>query len=354
MTATSVPAGAAQLTAEQVEALRLQLQAWVPADPPERLTASLLSGGRSNLTYVLSDGRREWILRRPPLGHVLETAHDMRREFRVMTALAPTPVPVPATVGLQDDDALLGAGFYVMERVPGAVLRTADDLQAVPADAVSPLADAFIDSLADLHAVDPSAVGLDDFGRPAGYLERQVRRWGRQLAASRSRDVPGFDELSAALGREIPTTSHVAVVHGDHRLDNAVVDLKGAPRISALLDWEMSTLGDPLADLALSWLYWEGWQGLDNPIAATPAEHPGWPRFDALTARYATRSGLTPVRTAWYRAFAIYKFAVICEGIHFRYVRGLTASEGFDSIGAMVPPLVQRGRELLADTEGGD
>ena len=338
----------ATLTEAQLRHLRQLMASWLPADPPSGLQARLLSGGRSNLTFVVTDGRREWILRRPPLGHVLETAHDMGREYRVMSALGPTPVPVPATVGFCADRELLGASFYVMERVPGTVLRNDDDLRSVLPQAVGPLATAFIDSLAQLHAVDPAAVGLGDFGRPAGYLERQVRRWQRQLAASRSREVSGFAELGEGLGRGIPDSPRASIVHGDHRLDNAVVDLTGAPRIAALLDWEMSTLGDPLADLALAWLYWEGWAGLDNPIAATPAQQAGWPGWDELTRRYVEVSGLQPVRTDWYRAFAIYKFAVICEGIHFRHVQGLTAGSGFDRIGAMVPELVRRGRVLLA------
>ncbi|MEI4273167.1 phosphotransferase family protein [Klenkia sp. LSe6-5] len=342
----------AELSPAQVQALTDRMARWLPADPPQHLQVSLLSGGRSNLTYVLTDGDREWILRRPPLGHVLATAHDMGREYRVMSALAGTDVPVPTTTGFCDDPGVIGASFYVMDRVQGSVLRTAQDMAAVPVHQAPALATAFVDSLAALHAIDPAGVGLDTFGRPEGYLQRQVRRWGTQLQSSLHRDVEGFAEFGAALTGAVPASPRSTVVHGDHRLDNAVVTLGAQPRVAALLDWEMSTLGDPLADLALSWLYWEGWAGIDNPIAATPAEVPGWPDFDTLTERYTTISGIQPHRTAWYRAFAVYKFAVICEGIHHRYTSGHTSGEGFDRIGAMVPELVDRGRDLLtADQE---
>ena len=226
--AAAPPSSGADLTPSQLEGLRRVLATWLDADPPGRLTASLLSGGRSNLTYVLSDGRRDWILRRPPLGHVLETAHDMRREFRVMSALAGTSVPVPATVGMHEDEALLGAGFYVMERVAGAVLRTESDLRTVPSAAVPGLARAFIDSLALLHAVDPAEVGLERL-RPARRLSGAA---GAPVgSATRGLPLAGGTRLrlswAKALARDIPATPHASVVHGDHRLDNAVVDLDG-------------------------------------------------------------------------------------------------------------------------------
>ena len=306
------------------------------------LRASLLAGGRSNLTYALTDGAGRWVLRRPPLGHVLATAHDMAREYRVMDALAATPVPVPRMVLQHPDPDLLGAPFYVMELVEGVVYRDAADFGRLDADGRRRLGHAFVDGLAALHLVDPASVGLGDFGRPAGYLARQVARWTAQLASSRSRDVPGFDDLAARLARDVPASPRVSVVHGDYRLDNVVVAADDPGRLRAVLDWEMATLGDPLADLALFALYWSDWGGPDNPIAATPAEH-GFPQAAALTARYALRTGLDLADTAWYDAFACFKLAVICEGIHYRHVRGLTVGAGFDRIGALVPGLVRRG-----------
>ena len=310
------------------------------------LRASLLAGGRSNLTYTITDGARRWVLRRPPLGHVLATAHDMRREYRVMRALAPTAVPVPCPVFEHADPDVLGAPFYVMELVEGTIYRTAADLARLDAAGARRLGYAFVDSLAALHLVDPAAVGLADFGRPEGYLGRQVARWTKQLASSRSREVPGFDDLAARLVDDVPTTQRASIVHGDFRLDNAIVAADDPGRVSAVLDWEMATLGDPLADLALFGLYWEGWGGLDNPVAATPAQH-GFPSAAALRRRYADRTGLDLGDDAWYTAFACFKFAVICEGIHYRHVQGLTVGDGFEQIGALVPELVRRGLAAL-------
>jgi aminoglycoside phosphotransferase (APT) family kinase protein len=334
-----------ELSADQLTAVRALLTDQVP-NVAAPLSASLLSGGRSNLTYTLTDGPRRWVLRRPPLGHVLATAHDMGREYRVMRALAPTPVPVPRMVLEHPDPDVIGAPFYVMELVEGTVYRNADDLARLDADGARRLGHAFIDSLAALHLVDPAAVGLADFGRPQGYLSRQVARWTKQLAASRSRDVPGFDALAARLAEHVPTSQRASIVHGDFRLDNAIVSADDPGRVLAVLDWEMATLGDPLADLALFGLYWEGWGGLDNPIAATPAEH-GFPSAAELSRRYAERTGLDLADDAWYTAFACFKFAVICEGIHYRHVAGLTVGEGFDRIGALVPAIVALGLDAL-------
>jgi aminoglycoside phosphotransferase (APT) family kinase protein len=265
-----------------------------------------------------------------------------------MSALADTPVPVPRTVLAHSGTDLIGAPFYVMELVEGVVYRSAADLSRLDADGAEALGHAFIDALAELHLVDPAAVGLADFGRPEGYLTRQVSRWTKQLASSRSREVPGFDDLAVRLADAVPDTQRASIVHGDFRLDNAIVAADDPGRVLAILDWEMATLGDPLADLALFTLFWEGWAGLDNPIAATPTEH-GFPSAAALTRRYAERTGLDLGDDDWYTAFAHFKFAVICEGIHYRHVQGLTVGEGFDRIGALVPEIVRRG---LAALEG--
>ena len=338
------PQVASALSDRELAAVRDLVAAQVGNVGP--LRASLLSGGRSNLTYTLTDGTTEWVLRRPPLGHVLATAHDMAREYRVMGALAATPVPVPRMVVEHRDPDVLGAPFYVMERVEGVVYRTDDDLARLDADAARRLGRAFVDALAALHTVDPAAVGLGDFGRPDGDLARQVKRWTQQLASSRSREVPGFDDLATRVAQDVPTTQRASIVHGDYRLDNVIVAADDPGRVVAVLDWEMAALGDPLADLALFALYWDGWGGADNPVSATPAEH-GFPPATALTRRYAERTGLDLADDAWYTAFACFKFAVICEGIHYRHVHGLTVGEGFDRIGAMVPEIVRRGRAAL-------
>ncbi|WP_084022556.1 phosphotransferase family protein [Amycolatopsis thermoflava] len=311
-------------------------------EPAGPLRADLLSGGRSNLTFVLTDGASEWVLRRPPLGHVLATAHDMDREARVQRALGRAGFPVPRVVVTSADPS-----FYVMARVPGTVLRTDADLAAVPVARRRALGEAYVDALAALHAVDPGAVGLGDFGRPAGFAGRQVARWSKQLAGSRSRDLPGLDELATRLANAVPADQRGAVVHGDFRLDNMIFDLSGAPELRAVLDWEMSTLGDPLTDLGLVWLFWEGWRGIDNPIAGTAGTHEGYPSWGELAQRYRRRSDLRLDDFAWYQAFACFKLAVILEGIHYRHAQGLTVGEGFASIGDMVEPLVSRGLDLV-------
>jgi aminoglycoside phosphotransferase (APT) family kinase protein len=340
----AAPSTNAELSASDLAAVRDLLHAHSPDVGP--LRASLLTGGRSNLTYALTDGTRRWVLRRPPLGHVLATAHDMRREYRVMRALAATPVPVPRMVLEHPDADVLGAPFYVMERVVGIVYRTAADLARLDADGARRLGHTIVDALADLHVVDPAAVGLADFGRPDGYLARQVSRWTAQLASSRSREVPGFDLLAERVAGSVPATQRASVVHGDYRLDNAIVAADDPGRLRAVLDWEMAALGDPLADLALFALYWQGWGMRDNPIAATPADH-GFPSAAALARRYAERTGLDLADDAWYSALACFKLAVICEGIHYRHVQGLTVGEGFDRIGALVPAIVGRGLAAL-------
>jgi aminoglycoside phosphotransferase (APT) family kinase protein len=341
----AAPAPTAELSAQTLAALRDLLAGAVP-DVGD-LHASLLSGGRSNLTYALTDGTRRWVLRRPPLGHVLDTAHDMRREYRVMRALAATAVPVPQMLVEHREPDLLGAPFYLMELVAGRVLRSAADLERLATTDRTRLAHALVDVLAALHVVDPAAVGLGDLGRPDGYLARQVARWTQQLDASHSREVPGLDELGARLGADVPRQQRASIVHGDLRIDNVVVAPDDPGTVRAILDWEMATLGDPLADLAQFGLYWEGWAGLDNPIAATPAEH-GFPGMAELSGRYAELTGLDLTDHGWYSAFACFKFAAICEGIHYRHVQGLTVGEGFDRIGALVPEIVRRGLVALA------
>lgn len=308
------------------------------------LELELLAGGRSNLTFALTDGESDWVLRRPPLGHVLATAHDMSREVRVQRALGPTGSPVPMIVLAVEEP---GRQLYVMERVNGVILRMDTDLSAVPTHDRVAVAEAYLDALATLHSIDPGGIGLGDFGRPSGYLSRQVGRWSRQLEASRSRDVVGIEVLRNRLAAVVPPTQRACVVHGDFRLDNMVIGLDGGPSLRAVLDWEMSTLGDPLTDLGLVYLFWEGWRGIPNPIAGTPVTHPGYPSWESLAARYHDKTGLLLDDFAWYQAFACFKLAVILEGIHYRHVQALTVGEGFENIGAMVEPLVARGLALL-------
>ncbi|WP_445525052.1 phosphotransferase family protein [Streptomyces cyslabdanicus] len=310
------------------------------------LTGRLIEGGRSNLTYAVSDGASRWVVRRPPLGHVLATAHDMGREHRVISALHPTEVPVPRPVLLCEDEDVLGAPFYLMEFVEGTPYRTARQLAPLGEERTRGAVLSLVDTLVELHTVDPAEVGLADFGRPEGFLDRQLRRWGKQLAASRNRELAGVDELHAALGRALPASLAPTVVHGDYRLDNVL--LGPDDRITAVLDWEMSTLGDPLTDLGLLVMYSTPLGMPDSPVSTT-AEAPGHPSAAELVERYAERSGRDVRAVSWYTAFAWFKLAVILEGIHYRYTLGQTVGPGFDRIGDLVPVFVDHGLTTLQE-----
>ncbi|MGW0432245.1 phosphotransferase family protein [Micromonospora sp. NPDC003197] len=328
-----------------LEQLRKYLDEQAPGLVAGELRADLLVGGRSNLTYAVTDGVSRWVLRRPPLGHVLATAHDMNREYRVLTALGPVGFPVPSTVLICPDATVLGAPFYLMEQVDGVIYRDPDELAGLGPDRVRSLVFSLVDTLADLHAVRPEEVGLADFGRVAGYNDRQVRRWKRQLDASRSRDIPGIEHLYDRLAAAVPECSAGAIVHGDFRLDNVLVGPAG--EIRAVLDWEMSTLGDPLSDLALMLVY-AGRPMLVVTGSARPAlAVAGHPDTAEIIEHYARRSGRDTSDLRWYVAFAAFKLAVILEGVHYRYVQGQTVGPGFDRIGAQVAPLVQQAHETL-------
>jgi aminoglycoside phosphotransferase (APT) family kinase protein len=321
------------------------LQAYLGSAAP--LTATMFAGGRSNLTYAVTDGTDRWVLRRPPLGHVLPTAHDMVREHKVLAGLSRAGFPAPAPIRLCTDPSVIGAPFYLMEHVDGRIYREVADLEAIGPERMHTLVLTLVDTLADLHALDPAAIGLGDFGRPDGFNERQVRRWKKQLDASRSRDVPGIDELHARLALHIPSGDGT-VVHGDYRLDNVLIgaDLE----VRAVLDWEMSTLGDPLSDVALMLVY------AGRPLLTKDGEPrasisvPGHPSLDEMAARYAGRSKRDVGDLHWYVAFAAFKLAVILEGVHYRYVQGQTVGEGFDTVGEMVGPLVRQGHDALEGT----
>lgn len=321
--------------------LRAYLDAERPGLVAGELRAELIPGGRSNLTYVVSDQRTSWVLRRPPLGHVLATAHDMGREFRVLSALAGGLVPVPATVLLCTDDTVLGAPFYLMQRVPGTVYRSPELTATLTPQRARELSFRLVDVLAALHSVDVDAVGLADFGRPQGYLERQVRRWRGQFERSRSRDVPGIDALSDRLGATVPASRAAVVLHGDYRLDNVIVGPDG--EIAAVLDWEMSTLGDPLADVGLLLVYWET---LSAQSGVTPDN--GFASAAEVGEHYAKVTGRDLSTVDWYVALGFYKLAVVAEGIYYRHIHGKTVGEGFERFEAMPAALVELGLATLA------
>ena len=318
----------------------------------------LIAGGRSNLTYGITlDGGRRIVLRRPPLGHVLPTAHDMGREYRVLTALGDgTAVPVPRTLAFCDDEDVIGARFYLMDYVEGRVLRTREDAEEITSEQARGLSEALAGALAEIHTVDVKAVGLEDFGRPSGYMERQLKRWGKQWDGSQeairatgtTRDLPEYDRLVARLAERMPADAPARLVHGDFRLDNALARLEPSPEIAAVVDWEMSTLGDPLSDLGLTLVYWAEADDADRlPVGATITSAPGFFTRREFTDRYAALTGFDLGDLDFYVAFACFKLAVILEGIHARYLQNATVGEGFDQIGGGVPILLERAHRTL-------
>lgn len=310
-----------------------------------RLTAELMQGGRSNLTYKLTDGRHTWVLRRPPLGGLTPSAHDMHREYRVVAALSGGTVPVARPVAYGGTD-ILGVPFSVVEHMDGVVIRTEEQLHALPAADIERCAYGLVDVLAGLHAVDPRAVGLDRFGRPDGYLARQVRLWHDQWQRVHTRTLHDVDELHARLADACPPESGVSIVHGDYRIDNVILDPGDPGVVRAVVDWEMATIGDPLADLGLHLVYSDPAFApvLAGSSASTSAR---LPRPAELAQRYAKASGRDLVRLSFYLALGYFKITVIAEGIHARYQQGLTRGSGFGTVGDAVAPLAAAGLRTL-------
>lgn len=331
------------------------VSAWLAAHvhgitPP--LAFDLIAGGRSNLTYVVTDaaGRRV-VLRRPPMSHVLSTAHDMGREHRIISALRDTPVPVPAALGFCADESVNERPFYVMEFVDGHVFRSAAQTAAVLDETGRMVAgDDLVDVLVAIHQVDVDAVGLSDLARHDGYIERQLRRWHGQFEQSQRqakevgvyRPVPAVSEAHRLLAERVPPQHGVAIVHGDYRIDNVI--LSGQGRVRAVLDWELCTLGDPLADVGILLAYWAeqpaqegagtapggpaaagqpGQSGQAGPVLTTTSPSvtalPGFPSRAELAARYAATSGRDLSGIGFYVAFAYWKLACILEGVFVRY-----------------------------------
>ena len=316
------------------------------------LQAELLHGGRSNLTYRLTDGRDVWVLRRPPLGGLTPSAHDMGREYRVVEALQGTGVPVARTVALCEDASVIGAPFSVVGYVDGTVIRTREDLHGYEREELGRCAFGLVDALATLHAVPYAEVGLTGFGRPDGFLERQVRRWRDQWSRVATRELPDLDRLHDLLARAVPRESAASIVHGDLRVDNAILDPDDLGTVRALVDWEMSALGDPLADLGLHLVYGDPeFEPVLGGSAASVSDR--MPSADALAERYARTSGRDLARLNFHVALGYFKIAVIAEGIHARHVRGLTVGEGFGTAGTAVPGLVAGGLRVLGAASAG-
>ena len=305
--------------------------------------------GHSNETFFVRFGDQEWVLRRPPRGAFLPTAHDVGREYRVLSALEGTGVRAPRPVHLCEDTSVIGAPFYLMERIEGSVIR--DQLPEPFASDESTrraLGDELVDALVELHAVDWKKVGLEGFGKPSGYLERQVRRWSGQLELTEplTRTVPELHEVTRWLRDKLARVPDTAptIVHGDYKMDN-VMYAPGAPaRLGAILDWEMSTIGDPLADLG--WMV-SFWREPGDPIAIDlegrgPTRLPGFQQRDDLIARYEERSGRSVGDLTFHIVLAVWKLAILLEGSYARHLAGLTDDPFFAQMEAGVPLLAQR------------
>ena len=292
-------------------------------------TYSLIAGGRSNITFRVTDASgTEMVLRRPPLGHVLATAHDMAREHRIISAVGTTGVPVPRTLGLCTDVEVNGAPFYVMAFVPGVVLDSPEKGRLLPEHLRTKAAEDLIDVLADLHAIDVDAVGLGDLAKRDGYVERQVKRWSTQWANSKTRELPAIEEVAARLAANIPVQQGTAIAHGDYRFGNCLTDLENGT-IAAVLDWELCTLGDPLADLGYVGIYWTD-PGSPTVKFNDPSGLPGSCTFDHLVDRYASRTGRDVSNIGYYKAFASFRLAVISEGVYARYLHGAMGDQEID------------------------
>lgn len=338
--------GSPQSPLVDADALATYLDHAIPQTQGQPLAVERVRGGHSNETFFITRGGHEWVLRRPPRGQLLPTAHDVAREYVVLSALANTSVPVPQTILLCTDTNVIGAPFYLMERVDGVVIRA--QLPPGFAEDVSLRADLgyeIIDRLADLHAVDWQAVGLSEFGKPQGYLERQIRRWSGQLDASRNRPLPDLDAVTEWLATHLPESGEATIVHGDYRLDNALFAPEPPVRILAILDWEMATLGDPLADLGYLLSFW---QEPDDPglelgdSAWRITAQPGFPTRAQLVARYAERTGRQMEHVAFYVALAIWKLAILLEGSYRRHLAGATDDPFFATLDLGVPALAHR------------
>jgi aminoglycoside phosphotransferase (APT) family kinase protein len=316
--------------------------------PP--LTFELIAGGRSNLTFRVDDSAGgSWVLRRPPLGSILPTAHDMGREYRVISALGPTPVPVPPTFGLCEDESVNDKPFYVMGYVEGHILRDGHTTEQVLGEEERRVAgESLVDVLAEIHAVDVDAVGLGDFGRREGYIERQLKRWHSQFEKSKTREIPAVDEVYEELRLTIPEQGPGTIVHGDYRLDNTMLGDDG--RVRAVLDWEICTLGDPLADVGLLCVYWADPGDELSALLSAPTTLPGFPRRAEIAARYAERSGRDLSRLDYYVAFGYWKLACILEGVYARYAAGHGAGDksAFEGFADHVVLLAETAKQAVA------
>ena len=306
--------------------------------------------GHSNETFFITRGDERWVLRRPPRGAFLPTAHDVGREYRVLKALEQTSARSPRTLLSCEDEDVIGAPFYLMERVDGVVIR--DQLpDAFSTEHRAAIGDELVDALVELHSVDPNSIGLEGFGKPTGYLERQLRRWSgqMQLTLPLTRPIPDLERVGEWLQEKLPESGPATVVHGDYKLDNVVLAAEPPARLVAILDWEMSTLGDPLADLGWMISFWrEADDRVDDLFAKTTrvTALPGFKTRAELIDRYATATGRDVSGLDWYVVLAIWKLAILLEGSYARHLAGMTDDPFFEELTTGVPTLAAAAKEL--------
>ena len=336
---------------EQLDLDRLApwLRAHLPGGGGPLEVAGQFGGGYANLTYLLRRGDREYVLRRPPLGPLAPTAHDMRREHRVLSRLGAAYPLAPRSFALCSDPAVLGVDFHVLERRHGFVIRgqLPPDVAGDPATARR-LGNALVDALAALHRVDPRAVGLHDLGRPEGYVERQLAGWTRRWQAT-GRTLPGMDRMAAWLRERLPPQQAATLLHNDFQIENVLLDAADPATIVAVLDWDMCTRGDPLMDLGYLLNCWSdpgddpSWRG----VSPAPGSAPGLPARRELVERYARATGFDVGPAQWYHVFGVFKLAVVLEQIHVRFQRGQTRDVRFGALGARVAGLAAKGLALM-------
>jgi aminoglycoside phosphotransferase (APT) family kinase protein len=322
------------------------LEAWFSehirgAAPP--LSFERISGGRSNLTYAVADGAgTRWALRRPPLGKRLASAHDMAREHRIISALQETDVPVPPVVGLCEDDSVNGAPFFVMEFVDGPILRSRTEAeQSFDEDQRRSIGERVVDTLVAIHGTDPDRVGLGDLGRREDYVARQLRRWHGQWVKSKTHEVPLIDDVHSRLEARIPEQGRATIVHGDYRLDNMI--LSEAGEVAAVVDWELCTLGDPLADLGMLLVYWSEAGDELTPLFEAPTTAAGFLARNEVRDRYARLSGRDVSGIDFYVALAWWKLGIILQGVYARSAAGQYGKpdEGIERFANIVDQLAQ-------------
>jgi aminoglycoside phosphotransferase (APT) family kinase protein len=320
------------------------VEAWFREHAPQvepPLTFERISGGRSNLTYAVSDAAgRRWALRRPPLGKRLASAHDMGREFRIISALQRSPVPVAPVVGLCEDDSVNGAPFYVMEFVDGPILRSrADAEQHFDEPGRRAIGERVVDTLVAIHDLDPDSVGLGDLGKRQDYVARQLHRWQGQWEKSKTHEVPMIDDVHRRLEARIPEQGPATIVHGDYRLDNMILSPRG--EVAAVVDWELCTLGDPLADLGMLLVYWSEPGDELTPLFEAPTTAAGFPARAEVRDRYARRSGRDVSGIDYYVALAWWKLGIILQGVYARYAAGQYGEpdEGYEQFAKIVEQL---------------